>query len=224
MRVFHSDLAGHDLNFMAISGLLASNKDENGNVVMPPFQVADLFGGTEQIISSVLLGIIQRTNTGVGDWFDISITEASLSMNALLAPPIWYNEAEQAMDVLGGKLPNYSIYKCKDDKFIVLAGLEEKFWQNICDVLDKPEWKSENLVSLKFKPEIKEELNKIFLTKTRDEWTIFFGGTEVCFSQVLEFEETLHNDHLKEKNSFIISEKSELPIGFGLGIKKIGKV
>jgi len=216
----YADLAGHDLNFMAISGLLASIKDKDGNVVMPSFQVADLYGGTEKIISSVLLGVIQRYKTGKGEWFDVSITESSLAMNALLAPPVWYNEAEQAMDVLGGKLPNYSIYKCKDNKYVVLAGLEDKFWQNLCTALEKDEWKNENLITLKFREDIKSEMNRIFLTKTRDQWTEFFTGIEVCYSPVLKFEETLKNPQLKE--SLIISEKSGLPIGFKLGINQLG--
>ena len=218
----YAHLAGHDLNFMAISGLLASNKNEDGEIVMPPYQIADLYGGTEKIISSVLLGIIQRFKTGKGDWFDISITEATLAMNALLAPPVWYNEAEKALDILSGKLPNYTVYKCKDHKFIVLAGLEEKFWQNLCDVLGKIEWKKENLISLKFRHDIKEELADLFLTKTRDEWTVFFKDVEVCFSPVLEFEESLSDSHLVAKNSFLVSEKSNLPIGFDLGIQMLG--
>lgn len=216
----YAHLAGHDLNFMALSGLLASNVDADGNVVMPPYQIADLYGGTEKIISSVLLGVIQRSQTQKGDWFDISITEASLSMNALLAPPVWYNDAAKAFDILSGKLPNYSVYKCKDQQFVVLAGLEEKFWQELCSVLGKDEWKSENLMTLKFRTDIKEELDQLFLTKTRDEWVQFFEGKEVCFSPVLSFEETLTDPHLVEKEVFIRSEKSGKPIAFELGIKQ----
>ena len=218
----YAHLAGHDLNFIALSGLLASNKDKDGNVTMPPFQIADLYGGTEQIINAVLLGIIQRFTTQEGNWFDISITEASLVMNALMAPPVWSKEPEKALDILSGKLPNYSLYKCKDDKYVVLAGLEDKFWQKICSIFNKEEWKKENLISLKNRPDIKHELDALFLTKTQAEWIAFFEDTDVCFSPVLEFEETLTNKHFIAKNSFNYSDKSGNPIGFSLGIKEIG--
>ena len=218
----YSHLAGHDLNFIALSGLLASNKDKDGNVTMPPFQIADLYGGTEQIINAVLLGVIQKLKTNRGNWFDISITEASLAMNALMAPPVWSKEPDKAMDILSGKLPNYSLYKCKDNKYVVLAGLEEKFWQIICTLFDREEWKKETLITLKNRHDIKEELDEFFLTRTRAEWIDFFEGTDVCFSPVLEFEETLTNTHFKVKNSFKFSRESGNPIGFSLGIKEIG--
>ena len=218
----YSHLAGHDLNFIALSGLLASNKDKDGNVTMPPFQIADLYGGTEQIINAVLLGVIQKLKTNRGNWFDISITEASLAMNALMAPPVWSKEPDKAMDILSGKLPNYSLYKCKDNKYVVLAGLEEKFWQIICTLFDREEWKKETLITLKNRHDIKEELDEFFLTKTRAEWIDFFEGTDVCFSPVLEFEETLTNTHFNVKNSFKFSRESGNPIGFSLGIKEIG--
>ena len=220
----YSHLAGHDLNFIALSGLLASNKDKDGNIIMPPFQIADLYGGTEQIINAVLLGIIQRFTTQKGNWFDVSITEASLVMNALMAPPVWSKEPEKAMDILSGKLPNYSLYQCKDGKYIVIAGLEDKFWQIICTLLNKEEWKKENLNSLKYRFDIKEELDQFFLTKSRAEWIQFFQGADVCFSPVLEFEETLTNEHFSVKKSFEFSEKSGFPIGFSLGIKEIGNI
>lgn len=218
----YAHLAGHDLNFMAYSGLLANNKDLNGNITMPSFQVADLYGGTEQIINAVLLGIIQCSKTNKGDWFDISITESSLAMNALLAPPIWYEQKELALDILSGKLPHYTIYKCLDEKFIVLAGLEDKFWQQVCEALNKVEWKSENLTTLIHRQDIREELIQIFQTKTRKQWIDFFKDKEVCFSPVLEFEETLTDPHFIEKKSFEYSEVSGRVIGFNLGIKQKG--
>ena len=218
----YAHLAGHDLNFIALSGLLANNKDKEGNIIMPPFQIADLYGGTEQIINATLLGIIQRLKINKGNWFDISITEASLAMNALIAPPIWSKEPKEAMDILCGKLPNYSLYKCKDGKYIVLAGLEDKFWQILCSLFNKEKWKKENLISLKNRLDIKEELDGIFLTKTRAEWIQFFDGTDVCFSPVLEFEETLEDIHFNRKEAFEISKQSGNPIGFSLGIKEIG--
>ena len=143
-------------------------------------------------------------------------------MNALMAPSVWSKEPNKAMDILSGKLPNYSLYKCKDDKYVVLAGLEEKFWQIICTLFDREEWKKETLITLKNRHDIKEELDEFFLAKTRAEWIDFFEGTDVCFSPVLEFEETLTNTHFNVKDSFKFSRKSGNPIGFSLGIKEIG--
>lgn len=218
----YSHLAGHDLNFIALSGLLASNKDKNGKVIMSPFQLADLYGGTEQIINSVLLGIIQRFNTNQGNWFDVSITEVSLAMNALMAPAVWYKESDQALDILSGKLPNYSLYQCKCNNYVVLAGLEDKFWQIICTLFNKEEWKKENLASLKYRLDIKEELDQLFLAKTREEWITFFEGSDVCFSPVLDFEETLSDVHFVAKESYKYTEDGEHIIGFNLGIREIG--
>ncbi|HEY4539013.1 MAG TPA: CaiB/BaiF CoA-transferase family protein [Faecalibacter sp.] len=217
----YAHLAGHDLNFMAYSGLLANNVNADGNITMPSYQVADLYGGTEQIINSVLLGIIQRTKIAKGDWFDVSITEAALPMNALLAPPVWYNEKAQAFDVLSGKLPHYTYYKCKDGKFVVLAGLEDKFWQNLCTKLGREEWKSENLMTLIHRQDIRQELIDLFLTKTRNEWVDYFQDTEVCFSPVLEFEETLTDPHFVAKKSYEYTEDRKHIIGFNLGIKQL---
>jgi len=73
----YAGYAGHDLNFMAISGLLSLNKSKDG-ITIPTFQMADIYGGTDKIVQATLAGILQRQKDGKGGWYDVSITEATL--------------------------------------------------------------------------------------------------------------------------------------------------
>lgn len=216
----YAHLAGHDLNFMALSGLLMLNKME-GEITIPTFQLADIYGGTDKIVQAVLAGILERQKTGVGAWYDISITEAAMPMAALAASAAWHH-TEIATDMLTGNLPNYTVYTCKDNKHLIFAGLEAKFWSIFCERINKPGWANIAVTELANRSDIKSELTVFFKTKTRAEWLVFFKDYDICISPVLTLEETLENPHFKARGTFLYDKDAKIPEGWSLGIRKIG--
>lgn len=215
----YSHLAGHDLNFMALSGLLSLNTYED-KIVVPSFQLSDLYGGSQQVVNAVLLGIVEKMKRGKGGWYDISITESTMPMASLIASSVWQYQETHTLGLLNGKLPNYTVYQCKDNKYLVFAGLEPKFWKKFCQRIDKPEWALYNLMELVQKTEIKQELGAMFRTKSRDAWIEYFQEDDICITPVYDLNETTKDIHFVTKNTFETSNKSNIPKGWNLGIRK----
>jgi crotonobetainyl-CoA:carnitine CoA-transferase CaiB-like acyl-CoA transferase len=123
--------------------------------------------------------------------------------------------------IFNGALACYNVYKTKDDRYVVLGALEEKFWVAFCNLVDRKDW-----ISLQFEGEIiqekmKEELSLLFREKTRDEWLKLLESQGTCFSPVLNIEETLNFPHLREREMFqgIEGEGGETVPQMGFPIK-----
>jgi crotonobetainyl-CoA:carnitine CoA-transferase CaiB-like acyl-CoA transferase len=139
--------AGHDLNYMAetgILGLTAGPPGADGSPglpILPPVLAADIAGGTQPAVMQIALALLRRTRTGEGAHLDIAMTKE-------LRPFLWWAEAYQEATgqwpkpgdwLLNGGSPRYAIYQSKDGHPIAVGALEDKFWRNLCDALDLPE-------------------------------------------------------------------------------------
>ena len=135
--------AGHDLNFMARSGLLDLNRDESGKPVVPGFQTADIAGGSWMPLSRLLAALYQRERTGEGTWIDASMMDGVRSLAALPFAEL-EGTTEGTSDPgdapLAGRWPCYGIYRTRDGRYMSLAALEPKFWKGFCDAVERPEW------------------------------------------------------------------------------------
>lgn len=148
-----ADKAGHDINFMAMSGVLDQLKTAKGEQAMPNIQFADLAGGSDTAVIALLAAVFAAQRTGKGRHVAVSMTH-SLYQHMIMpkatgtlvksfsgqTPPPQY-------DFLGGLLPCYRLYKTADDRYMAVGSLELKFWQGLCDVLALPELKT-HLASL----------------------------------------------------------------------------
>ena len=113
----------------------------------------------------------------------------------------------------GKNLVNYAMYICADGKWLAIGALEIKFWNNICEILNKAEWKRKHLFELSVAIFPKKEVEDLFKTKNRTEWLKVFKGKDVCVSAVLEIEELETNEHHIARN---ILNELETPTGVKL--------
>ncbi|MBL4746633.1 MAG: CoA transferase [Flavobacteriaceae bacterium] len=184
-----SHKAGHDLNFIAENGLLSLNKDASGTPIIPGFQLADIAGGSYQLVAACTTGLLAQKLHQKPQFVDLSLCDASASLavipNAMLDGGLSY----QKTPILSGMLANYNVYQCEDKKWIVLAALELKFWNLFCEIIDKPTWKTDTLDTLVVGVFDKKKLDDFFNTKPRDFWMKLFKNQDVCLSGVLELEE-----------------------------------
>jgi len=203
--------AGHDLNYLAYSGLLSQIKDDAGKPVVPAVQFADI-SSAYVLAMAVQAGIIQQLKTGKGCNINVPIVS---TVNSYLAIPYALHSEglpNEQFNVFNGKsFVNYSVYKCADDKWITLGAYEMKFWNNFCELVDKQEWKTNNLLELSIDNFDKSKLEALFFTKTRDEWITFFKGKDVCIAPVLELEEieehSLHQQHQTFERFKVVEEE-----------------
>ncbi len=195
-----SDFGGHDLNFMAISGLLSCTGTEE-EIAIPGFQTADVAGGSYMTMNAILAALFQRTQTGKGTHLDIAMTDCVLPLAALALAE---TEASGKLTPCGkfqlsGGAANYNVFKCKDEKWLAVGALEAKFWNKVCVRLQKPEWESEVFYNSE---KIKAELKELFKTKVRDEWEVFFKADDVCITRINELDEVMNDPYISERKLF----------------------
>jgi crotonobetainyl-CoA:carnitine CoA-transferase CaiB-like acyl-CoA transferase len=184
--------AGHDINYIAVGGVLGMTGVADGPPVLPGIQIADLSGGTVAALG-VVTALLARERTGRGRFVDVAMLDTVVSWLGL--PAAMYAATgevpRRGRHFLGGGLPGYQVYETKDGRYITLGALEEKFWRNLCRALGR-----EDLVPLAEpeegrRAEVFGELRRIFQGKTRDEWAELLAEAEVCFAPVKDLGETL---------------------------------
>ncbi|MFN8310822.1 MAG: CoA transferase [Chitinophagales bacterium] len=195
--------AGHDLNYIATSGLLGMNGTAERPVI-PGFQVADVAGGAYMAMNAVLAALYQRERTGKGDFVDVAMTDAVLP---LLALPFAAYQATGEISrresfQLSGGLANYNVYICSDGKFLAIGALEPKFWSAICEKLQKPEWEDALLSGVDAHDQIKAALGQLLKEKTSAEWLAFFEGSDCCVSLVNDLSMLEHDPYLVGRDLF----------------------
>ena len=206
--------AGHDLNYLAQSGLLSLLKDDTGKPVVPGFQLADVGSGSYMAIIACLGALLKKANTGEGGYMDVSMTDGVLP---LLTIPLSMHHSgldhRKANFINGKTMVNYAMYECADGKWLAVGALEIKFWNNICELVGKPDWKRSNLPDLSVSVFPKKEVENLFKTKASKEWMELFSGKDVCVTPVLEIEELETNEHHISRK---IIETFETPTGMKL--------
>lgn len=169
--------AGHDLNFMALSGAL--NNYQTGK--LPNFQVADLMGGTLNSVSSILAALYAKEKTGMAQHVEVSMLEGTKYFLEFYFKAIRENGTD-TLDILRGKVPCYNIYNTKDNKKLVIAALEPIFWANICSIL-----KRDDLLDQQFDENGTKEMENIFKTKKLNEWLKLMPQRETTLNEVIAY-------------------------------------
>ena len=183
--------AGHDLNYIALAGVLAMGGGvADGAPTMPGVQIADLAGGALWGATAILGALVGRHRTGKGAHLDISMCEGSL---ALLAAELGNMDCgarpTRGKETLNGALACYSIYRTKDDRYLAVGALEPKFWIALNQAIGR----TPNVAELVGKPEeqarYRSQLQDIFATKTAAEWQAHLAPHDCCVEIALELEE-----------------------------------
>ena len=198
--------AGHDLNYLAISGILDQIRDKHGKPVIPGVQIADIVGGAYTIQIAVLSALLERQTKGAGLYLDVSMTDAVIPLLSFPLSQFWGGFDPKEMKILSGGLVNYNVYECSDGKWIALAALELKFWSAFCDQSLKQEWKRAHQYELSVHIFPVHEIEVFFKQKSRDAWVAWAADFDFCLSPVLELAELDKSAHYQEKKSIIDGE------------------
>lgn len=180
--------AGHDANYLSYSGLLGLCKEANGKPVIPGAQIADVCGAYSGL-NAIQAALIKRFKTKVGCHLDIALCDA---VSPLISLP--YGLQSSGLDhkkfnlFNGVNAANYTVYQCSDDQWLVVAALEMKFWNTLCELVGKPEWKRNNVLELTVDSFPRNEVVELFKSKPRKDWLELFAEHDTCVSPVLELE------------------------------------
>jgi crotonobetainyl-CoA:carnitine CoA-transferase CaiB-like acyl-CoA transferase len=177
--------AGHDINYLARSGVLGLQGPAGAPPQVPGFQLADFSGGLWSVIG-ILAALHERARTGKGRVVDVAMTEASMGFALAGLGPLFAGQTPaRGEEALTGGLALYGAYATKDGKFVTIGALEPKFWQAFCagvglepemtDVFPGPHQAAR-----------REQLQRVFASRTRAEWEAFGREHDCCLEPVLE--------------------------------------
>lgn len=194
--------AGHDLNFIAESGILHRNNFEKPQ--LPSFQSGDIVGGTLSAAMAILAAIIQRGKTGEGQFIDVSIFDGTLAHSVVALSHMNSKETLgfDSSGMLTGDMHCYNIFETKDQRFVVLAAIEFKFWQRFCNTLNKTEWLSKHVAFGEGSVAMYNEMSGHFKTKTLKEWMDIFNDVDCCISPVNSLNDALQSEQAVSRKIF----------------------
>jgi alpha-methylacyl-CoA racemase len=197
--------AGHDINYVSLTGALAAMGRE-GEPPPPPLNlVGDYGGGALYLVVGLLAAILSARATGKGQVVDTAMCDGAASLMthffALHAQDSWTTRRED--NLLDGGAPFYRTYLCADGKSVAVGPIEPHFYSILREKLslgdplfdrqnDKSAW-----------PRMRDRLAEIFSTKTRGEWVALFDGSDGCLTPVLDLDEAPAHPHLKARNTFV---------------------
>ncbi len=194
-----SHLGGHDINYMALSGMLAQMKDQNGHPRLPSNTIADFIGGISAS-EAILAALVKRLRTNEGSYIDLAITKTLLPLmsNHILIESL--TGVQHGVEKLSSVFVCYTLYETADHRFISLGALEEKFWHNFCNAVGKEEWKKGQFSRAESGNPIYEDILALIQTKPLAEWAKFAQEVDCCMAPVLESSELANAKGLKEWN------------------------
>ncbi|WP_111430616.1 CaiB/BaiF CoA-transferase family protein [Rhodobacteraceae bacterium DSL-40] len=191
--------AGHDINYLALSGVLGA-MGPSGEPPIPPLNlVADFAGGSLMAALGILAALLEARATGRGRHVDAAMIDGSLSLMAMHLP-LWHSPwwPERGEGLLGGGAPFYRSYACADGKFVAVGAIEPPFFAALWgglglgtapDHMDKDAW-----------PAIEAALAEAFAQRPRDDWTEVFAGTDACVTPVLAPDEVWREPHFAARH------------------------
>lgn len=202
-----AQMAGHDINYIGYSGMLAQTADQTGRPVLPNLQVGDLLGGAMSAVQGILAALLAVKMGGPGRFIDVAMTDAVFAHHIM--PMLALNSdgrsPSPARDLLTGGVPCYEVYRCSDGRYMAVGALELKFWETCCDVLQRPDlktshWSLGQQVGGEDAFAVKAELTKIFASRTQSEWVALFAVADCCVTPVLSTEEAIIHPHFVERS------------------------
>jgi crotonobetainyl-CoA:carnitine CoA-transferase CaiB-like acyl-CoA transferase len=203
----YRERAGHDLNYLALAGVLGYNVDRLGHPVPPGVQVADLGAGTFGALA-ILAAVIARQHTGRGQAVDVSLFGSAVAWLPTLISSVFARgqSLPPGEPSLAGGLAQYDVYATADGRYVTLGALEPKFLLNFLLAVGRPE-----LVELATDRErLRADLREIFASKTLAEWVDCLADVDTCFAPVNTLEETLQDPQVAALNLFTSIEHPRL--------------
>jgi alpha-methylacyl-CoA racemase len=203
------DRAGHDMNYLGLNGILGLTGEAGGPPIQSGAQIADLGGGGLMAAVGILAALQEARRSGKGQMVDISMTDGSLSWLVMEAGRYFGSGEvpERGNIMLSGGIVCYRPYEASDG-WVTCGALEPKFWQRFCRAVDR-----DDLIEKQFeKPgsDAHREVAEIFKTRTRSEWKAFNDEHDAMIEPILELDEALESELVREREMVISYEQPEM--------------
>lgn len=209
-----ANAAGHDINYLAIAGLLGLIGPAEGDPIVPLSIIADFGGGALYLALGVVAGLVGQARSGSGAVVDAAMIDGVNSLatmiHAVAGAGKW--NAGRESNLVDGGAHFYNIYRTKDDRHVAVGAVEPKFYQRLLQVLDiedDPLFKRQT--DEETWSEARQALTELFARKTRAEWEAIFDGVDACVTPVLTLDEARNHPHLVARRSFSLVDGTCMP-------------
>jgi len=200
----YRDLVGHDINYIALGGILSSTGTEEGGPSIPSVQIADIGVGSLMSSIGILSAIINQKTTGKGCFIDVSMLDGVVFWTQLAFAEYFSSgkSPKPGNEMLTGKFPCYNVYQTKDNRYIAVGALETKFWATLCTAIGRTDLIEHQYATGEKNNEVIKELKNIFLKMDKDEWVDLFSDKDICFAPVNTLDEVYKDAQLKYRRMF----------------------
>jgi alpha-methylacyl-CoA racemase len=200
-----SAAAGHDIGYIAVTGALGAIGRADEAPVPPLNLVGDFGGGSTFLVMGVLAALWEAARSNRGQVVDAAIVDGASSLTAILhgmmASNLWSDR--RGANMLDGGMPWYDTYATADGEWMAVGALEPKFYGEFTQLLGIPDGVAAARSEQRDWPQLREAIAAAFLTRTRDEWTVVFDGTDACVAPVLSLREAPRHSHLASRETFL---------------------
>jgi alpha-methylacyl-CoA racemase len=198
--------AGHDINYISLSGALHAIGERGGKPVPPLNLVGDFGGGGMLLAFGIAAALVERASSGKGQVVDAAMTDGSaLLMNGLFpGMQTGHWSPERGTNMLDGGAHFYGSYETKDGKYVSIGSIEPQFYGLLLEktgLADDPALAKQ--MARGDWPALKEKLAAVFESKTRDEWDAIMLGSDVCYAPILSFGEAVEHPHNQARQTFV---------------------
>jgi crotonobetainyl-CoA:carnitine CoA-transferase CaiB-like acyl-CoA transferase len=206
----YRDYPAHDLNYLSLAGVANLIGPAERPPAIPLNIIADYAGATMHGVAGIMFALFARERTGEGQFVDVSYLDTTISLLAA-TPNVRDYFADDVMPgrgkgIFSGEYAYYGFYETKDRKMISIGCTEPWLWQNLCDAINRPDLKDCAMKPGDFSAQATErqayaraELQKVFLTKTRDEWFAVLTKADVCIGKVYDVPEVLQDPQVRHR-------------------------
>jgi alpha-methylacyl-CoA racemase len=199
--------SGHDINYIALSGTLA-HIGRHGEAPVPPLNLVGDFGGGGMLLAfGMVCGLLEARTSGQGQVVDAAMVDGAailMTMFHAMKANGMFDENHRGANLLDTGAHFYDVYRCADGKYISLGSIEPQFYAELLRITglsDDPEFAHQ--MDRNLWPILKGRLERVFHTKTRDEWCALMEHTDVCFAPVLTMSESAAHPHNVARKTFI---------------------
>ena len=200
----YSNMAGHDINYIALSGVLGTIGREGEPPVPPVNLVGDFGGGGMLLALGICAAFVEVQTSGKGQVVDAAMTDGSALLatmiHTFLSMGVW---GDRGTNMLDTGAPFYDVYECADGEYISLGSIEPQFYAELLRITGLDQEELPKQMDRSQWPKMKLKIAETIRSKTRDQWVELMEGTDVCFAPVLSPAEACAHPHNVERETFV---------------------
>ncbi len=221
-----SQWAGHDLNYLAVSGFLhCSERAPEEKPPIPGATVADSAAGGMHAVMAINAALFHRAQTGEGSYLDVSIADGALALMSLYVDEYLAIGTEPGPGhyILTGKYACYDTYRCADDGWVAVAAIEPHFYRNLCRLLDCGQWAEQQMDdSPGVQDKVRADFAAAFLGRPRDVWAAELAPADTCVSPVYSVPEAVADAQYNARGAIVTASSPDPSVGDHGTFRQVG--